>query len=177
RARPRRDGVELQKTRLKTIGWKSVETVLIKAVTVKNARSKTMICPHCQNTVPEGFSGAHCPFCEKDLTAQRSSSIDGPMAKQHKFRWPYFFAVMLAPVLLTSLSALLSKDGSFAVGIAILGGSVSGIVGGAMLGREFGKTRALKITLSIVFAIIMIVVGVGMNCFGCLVSGYKIDMR
>ncbi|MEO6034670.1 MAG: hypothetical protein ABIQ35_05405 [Verrucomicrobiota bacterium] len=126
--------------------------------------------------MPEDFSGAHCPFCEKDLAGQGRSLMDGSMPKQHKFRWPYFFAVMLAPVLLTILSALLSKEGSFAVGIALLGGSVSGIVGGAMLGREFGKTRALKITLSIVFAIIMVVVGVGMNCFGCLVSGYKIEM-
>lgn len=89
-----------------------------------------------------------------------------------------FFIVWLAPVLLTSLTVLIvSKKGDAASLVGLVGGGISGIICGVMLGRRLGKTRELRIVLGVVFALIMVVVCVAMNSFGCLVSGYNLNFH
>jgi hypothetical protein len=61
--------------------------------------------------------------------------------------------------------------------IALIGGALSGIICGGMLGRRIGSTPGLKIALGFLFALMIIPVCVGMSCFGCLVSGFKLDFR
>ena len=142
--------------------------------------SDKMNCPHCQKELPENDSAANCPVCGKALLSQLSptpTTVDSLATKQ-KISWPFFFAVLLAPVLLTSLTVLIfSNKGEAASMVGLFGGGISGIICGVMLGRRFGKTHGLRIVLGVVFALIMVVVCVAMNSFGCLASGYNLNLH
>ena len=95
-----------------------------------------------------------------------------------KLNWPIFFIVLCAPVVLTIVAVQLKRTGQdLAPFIAVLGGGLSGIICGAMLGRRIGSTTGIKIALAFTFALMIIPVCVGMSCFGCLVSGFKLDFR
>jgi hypothetical protein len=92
--------------------------------------------------------------------------------------WWLFFAVLLAPPLVTLLAARGGRDAEgAAIGIGLLGGGLGGIVCGAMLGWYLGKTAAGRITLGVVLAGVLAVVCVGMSCFGCFAGGFKLDFR
>jgi hypothetical protein len=95
-----------------------------------------------------------------------------------KVNWLLFFAAMFLPTLLTVGMILLgAKQGDTAPATAALGGGISGIVCGTMLGRRFGRTPRLKILLGIISALVMGVACVTMNCFGCIASGYKLHLN
>lgn len=95
-----------------------------------------------------------------------------------KINWPIFFIVLCAPAVLTILAVRINRTGQdLAPFVACLGGVFSGIVCGAMLGRRIGSTTAIKIGLGFTFALMIIPVCIGMSCFGCLVSGFKLDLR
>ena len=99
-----------------------------------------------------------------------------PQFARRKINWPMFFAVMLAPAVVTIVAILLgAKQGDTAPTIAVLGSVGSGIICGTMLGRRFGGTGGTKILLGIVFAFVMGAACVAMSCFGCLTSGYKLN--
>ncbi|MEO6184121.1 MAG: hypothetical protein ABIP71_13670 [Verrucomicrobiota bacterium] len=139
-----------------------------------------MNCPHCQKELPENYSAAYCPVCGKGLPPQVSPTLtsETPSTTKQKISWPLFFIVWLAPVLLTSLTVLaFSNKNEGAVYVGLFGGGISGIICGVMLGRRLGKTRELRIVLGVVFALIMVVVCVAMNSFGCLVSGYNLNFH
>jgi hypothetical protein len=95
-----------------------------------------------------------------------------------RINWLLFFAVLLAPTLLTIVVVKTGKrSADAAVGVALLGGVASGITCGILLGRRVGKSAEARVGLSIVFALILCVVCIGINCFGCLAGGYKLDLR
>lgn len=95
-----------------------------------------------------------------------------------KLNWPIFFIVLCAPVVVTVIAVHFGRTGQdAATAIAILGGALGGIICGAMLGRRIGTSAGMKIAMSFVFALMIIPVCVGMSCFGCLVSGFKLDFR
>ena len=101
-----------------------------------------------------------------------------PHAGKPRFKWLLFVAVLLSPVLLTALSVwLVSDKGDTAPSIAVLGGGPAGIISGTMLGRHLGKTPQVKIALSILFAAILGVVCITMSCFGCMASGYNLNLH
>ncbi len=136
-----------------------------------------MNCPHCQKELPVNYAAAWCPFCGRDLPASGVDSVQH-LSPPVKTNWVLFFSVLLAPVLLTILVVLLgAKKGNASPGIAFFGGGVAGIVCGVMLGRQLGKTKPLRIILGILFAFIMIVVCIGMSCFGCLASGFQLHFN
>lgn len=93
--------------------------------------------------------------------------------------WVVFFAVLLAPPVLTSLVVLCGgthgKDSG--VGMALVGGTAGGIICGGLLSRRIGKTAPAKFILGVVFAAALSVLCIGMSCFGCLASGYRLDLR
>jgi len=92
--------------------------------------------------------------------------------------WLIFTAVLLSPVIASCLAGALDKqNGDAAPVVALLGGGVGGIVCGAMIGWRMRKSTALRIVWGIVFAAVMVVVCVGMSCFGCLASGYQMSFR
>jgi hypothetical protein len=97
-----------------------------------------------------------------------------PHAGKPRFKWWWFVAALLLPVLITALSVwLFTDEGDTAPSIAVLGGGLVGIISGTMLGRHLGKTPPVRVGLSILFALILGVVCITMSCFGCMVSGYN----
>ncbi len=95
-----------------------------------------------------------------------------------KTNWLVFFAVLLAPVILSCIAGGLDKpNGGVSPMLALVGGGAAGIVCGVMLGRRLGKTAGRKIFFGIVFSIVMAVVGIGLNCFGCLAGGYQMNLH
>jgi hypothetical protein len=125
---------------------------------------------------------ANCAWC---MAAQAPLNImnppelpvDGPSASPDSERrrlnaWA-FVAVVLAPTLLTVLAVSVGdKKGDLPPTIAMLGGGLAGIIAGVMLGRRLGTTVRARIGLSILFSLVMVVVCIGMSCFGCVASGY-----
>jgi hypothetical protein len=101
-----------------------------------------------------------------------------PHAARPRFKWWWFVAVLLSPVLLTALSVwLFAQKGDAAPSIAMLGGGLAGIIAGTMVGRRIGETTSGRIVLSIVFALILGVVCVTMSCIGCMASGYNLNLH
>jgi hypothetical protein len=101
-----------------------------------------------------------------------------PVPATARFRWLLFLAVMLSPVVLTVLTVLLgARSGETAPMIAVFGGGAAGIICGILLGRWLGKTMPAKIIISLLFALTMVVVCIGMSCGGCLASNYDFSVN
>jgi hypothetical protein len=97
-------------------------------------------------------------------------------APRRRLRWVYFLVIIFVPTLVTVLAAMSgSKD--FAPFAALIGGGASGLAGGILLGRFVGQTDGSRIALAVVFTIVLGVACVTMNCFGCLVGGYKLNFH
>ena len=95
-----------------------------------------------------------------------------------RINWLIFFVVLFAPLVLTILSVrVASHTSDFAPVVALIGGGVSAIICGILLGRRVGATLAAKVALSVLFVVIMGVVCIGMNCFGCLAGGYNLNLH
>lgn len=136
-----------------------------------------MNCPHCQNELPERDAAAWCPFCGRDMPPSETDLVQ-PQLPPVKTNWLIFFFVLLAPVVFTILAVLLgANSGNASPGIAFFGGGTAGIVCGVMLGRQLGKTGPTRVILGILFAFIMMVVCIGMSCFGCLASGFQLNFH
>jgi len=136
-----------------------------------------MNCPRCQKTLPENVAADWCPFCGRVLPPLEPDSIR-PQLPLVKTRWPIFFCVLLAPVVLTIFAVLLgTKDSDTPSAVTLFAGGVAGVVCGVILGRRLGKTTPMRIILSVLFAVIMIVVCIGMSCFGFLASGFRLNLR
>jgi len=136
-----------------------------------------MNCPRCQKQLPDNYAADWCPFCGSDLPPSEPDSAQ-PQLPSVKTRWPIFFGVLLAPVVLTIFAVLLgTKDGDAPPAVASFAGGAAGIVCGVILGRRLGKTTPMRIFLGVLFAVIMMVVCIGMSCFGCLTSGYRLNFH
>ena len=97
-----------------------------------------------------------------------------PSPEARKMNWLLFLIVLLAPAIASCLAgAVDSRNGNVAPVIALFGGSIAGIICGAMLGRRLGKATDTRLWLGILFALIMAVVCIGMSCFGCMAGGYQ----
>jgi hypothetical protein len=137
-----------------------------------------MKCPTCQQELSTERSRPDCPHCGEAIAIQPPSTPEVAAQAPLKLNWPVFFAILFAPVVLTIVAVQVmpaSNDASPAV--AVIFGAVSGILCGFKLGRRFGKSPESRIGLGILFSLIMVVVCVGMSCFGCLASGYHLDLR
>jgi hypothetical protein len=133
-----------------------------------------MNCPHCQKPLPADWVSEWCPMCGRDLSP---TDAVPPQNKPPAVRvnWLVFFSILLAPALLSVLVVLLgARQGNLAPWIAFFGGILAGIVCGAMLGFSLGRTRAARILLGLLLSIVMVVVCVGMSCFGCMAGGFQL---
>ncbi len=99
-----------------------------------------------------------------------------PVPSSPGINWFIFLAILLAPVCLTSISALAKADGA-ATGFAMGGGIISGIICGITVGRHLGRNSGAKVALSIAFTAVFCVVCVGMSMFGCLASGFNLNFH
>jgi hypothetical protein len=136
-----------------------------------------MNCPHCQKELPLNNETAFCPFCGLTLSTVAADPPQ-PQPPASKIKPLVFLIGLLAPAILTILAVSLgAKEGNTAPTIAMLCGTVGGIVCGIILGWQVEKSTPTRIVLSIVFSAIMSVVCIGMSCFGCLASGFHLDIR
>ena len=136
-----------------------------------------MNCPHCQKELPLKDESACCPFCGLALSPATADPPQ-PQSPASKFKWLIFLIALLAPAILTILAVSLgAKQGDTAPTISMLCGTVGGIVCGIILGCRVGKSTPIRVVLSIVFAAIMSVVCIGMSCFGCLASGFQLNLH
>jgi hypothetical protein len=82
---------------------------------------------------------------------------------------------MFAPLLLTILAVLLgAKRDNVSPMIALIGGGIAGIVCGVMLGLQGGDTTTSRVFISILMALVMAVVCIGLSCFGCMTAGFQL---
>jgi hypothetical protein len=141
-----------------------------------------MNCPSCKQLLPEGQVSGACPHCGHDLpvTGQAPASEPPPF----KINWLWFWIALIAPPVLTALSALLMRQGSgnasnegLSPAIALIGGGLGGLVCGIVLGVKLGKTSPSRVVLSLVFSGIMVIVSIMFCFFGCSLGGYQFDMK
>lgn len=142
---------------------------------------KQMNCPHCQKELLENHSGNYCEFCGKDFEPGISSmgQSDSTPLTPVKFRPEIFFLVLLAPPLLTALTAWLihTPNQSTSVAIGFFGGGAAGIACGIMIGLRLGKTLSRRCGFCLLFSIVMVVVSITLCCFGCGLGGYQLRLN
>jgi len=94
-----------------------------------------------------------------------------------KLNWWLFCTALFTPTLVTILVNLLGATrGDTAPSIAFLGGGLSGIICGVLLGRRLGSNASSQFLLGAVFVIVIGAASIIMNCFGCLAAGYNFTM-
>jgi hypothetical protein len=105
---------------------------------------------------------------------QTGSGDPAPLARTN---WKVFFGVLLAPVVVTSITAVILRGPHDNVSpfIGLAGGGAAGIACGIMLAFRIGKTSETRVVLSILLAAVMAAVSVTMCCIGCNLSGYELS--
>jgi len=99
-----------------------------------------------------------------------------PEISRPKLNWLVLLAQVFIPTIATIIVVQFHGVDA-APFIAFFGGIGSGLVAGIMLGLRIGRTSATRFWLSCVFTVVLGTACIGMNCFGCLASGYKLDFR
>ncbi|HWD93217.1 MAG TPA: hypothetical protein VG938_12810 [Verrucomicrobiae bacterium] len=95
-------------------------------------------------------------------------------------KWGIFFAVFLAPPLLTSIVAFVGQEEpneQLSPLVAVFGGAVGGVVCGIMLALRLGKTSGARVLLGLLFSAVFAVVCITLSCFGCLAVGYRLSLH
>jgi hypothetical protein len=137
-----------------------------------------MNCPFCKQVIPENHASSICPHCGHDLP----SINPGPTTELPPFKvnWLWFWLALIAPPILTALSAASTKHTSndgLPVAVSLLGGGIGGIVCGVVIGIKLGKTTTSRVVLSLIFSGIMVVVSIMLCFFGCTMGGYQLDLK
>jgi hypothetical protein len=136
-----------------------------------------MNCPHCQKELPQDYGAVDCPFCGRNPSPEiihGASHAAKPLAPI-KFHAVAFFLTLLAPPILTMLTAWLvhQQNESYSVAIGFFGGGAAGIACGIMLGLRLGKTLPTRIVLSLLLMAVMAVVCILLCFVGCNFGGYQ----
>lgn len=134
-----------------------------------------MNCPHCQKELPSDYGATWCPFCGKNLPVSEINSVK-PQLRRVKINWFIFYAVLLAPALITMLTAMCfhAPNQGVSAAMGLFGGGAAGIACGIMLGLRLGKTLPTRIVLGILFSFVLVVVCITLCCFGCQAGGYNL---
>jgi hypothetical protein len=131
-----------------------------------------MNCPHCQQPLPESHTNAICCYCQRELTPGPLSAGDAPTVGR---RWAWFFILLVAPPILSLLSAFVHE--AISPWIAIVSSVLSALAGGILLGSQIGKTRYARIGFVVLFTPLMFVVCLVLSMFGCTLGGGGLDMH
>ena len=148
-----------------------------------SAQLPLMNCPFCKQTIPENHTASVCPYCGHELPSINPPSV--PEVPQLRIKWVWFWTGLMAPPVLTALSALLMRqtspghatNESLSPGIALIGGGIGGILCGIVIGTRLGKTQGARVGLALLFSAIMIFVCIILCFFGCSLGGYQLDMK
>lgn len=101
---------------------------------------------------------------------------DPPPFAPRRLNWFIFLVAIFLPTIATVL-AVQMKAKDLAPAVAMIGGGLSGIVGGVLLALRFGKTSGGRLAIGFGLAVVLSVACVTMNCFGCLASGYSLNFH
>jgi hypothetical protein len=137
-----------------------------------------MNCSFCKQILPENHAASICPYCGHNLP----STNPGPATElpPFKIKWLWFWLALIAPPILTALSAALTRRSSnedLSLAVGLIGGGIGGIVCGVVIGIKLGKTTPARVVLSLIFSGIMAVVSIMLCFFGCTMGGYQLDMK
>jgi hypothetical protein len=138
-----------------------------------------MNCQHCQKTLPEKYGATYCPYCGGDVQPEESD-VTEPSLAPIKISWWITFGALLAPPLLTLITAfLLHGHGNeeLSAVISMMGGTAGGIAFGIILALRLGRSVGTRIGLGILFSTIFAVVCITLSCFGCLIGGYQLRFQ
>jgi len=123
-----------------------------------------MNCPHCHKELPENYARVYCPACGRDVCLEQISLVRSP-----KTNWPAFFALLLAPAILSFMGIAL--DIGAVVVIATFGGSlVAGKMCSGMLEERWGMSFVFKWLMTAVLAVLSFFL-----CFGGCMAGSLIE--
>jgi hypothetical protein len=78
--------------------------------------------------------------------------------------------------LVTLLGAMVGLEG-LAVASPMVGGGIAGLICGIMLARCVGRTTGTQIALGFLFVLLFGFVSFALGFFGCMMGGFKLDMR
>ncbi|HEU5072403.1 MAG TPA: hypothetical protein VFV96_18535 [Verrucomicrobiae bacterium] len=98
-----------------------------------------------------------------------------PMAVR-RINWFLFFAVLLAPPVLTLLTAMAGWQ-SFPVACPFVGGALAGLVCGIQLARRLGQTTNAVVLLSFAFFIVFGALSFALCFTGCLLGNYNFNVH
>ena len=108
-----------------------------------------MNCPHCQQEIPANYSVEWCPWCGKDLVVQESESSKPPVWPV-RTNWFVFFAVFLAPPVLTMIAVTVG-NGELILVTALYGSPMAGLVCGLLVARRLFPTTGLRVLFTLAF--------------------------
>ncbi|MCC6233813.1 MAG: hypothetical protein IT580_14280 [Verrucomicrobiales bacterium] len=94
-----------------------------------------------------------------------------------RFHWTVLGAALLGPPVLTTLAAMLDRNGAAAPAMMFLGSAAGGLVAGVMLGCRFGRSAPTKVVLSLLLVGVSTVAVVCLSGFGCAVGGYQLNIH
>jgi hypothetical protein len=143
-------------------------------------------CPHCHKDYPEKYEGRYCPHCgaaRPDVLGTPQPNVPSVGKKSPsptRIKLPIFFAVLLAPALLTLLFAYINRaqgNEGISPGLAVGGGVGAGIACGIMLALRMGKSVGAKIALSVLLSVLFVFVCVMLSFFGCMIGGYQLSFH
>lgn len=99
-----------------------------------------------------------------------------PEVPRPKLNWLVLLAQIFIPTIATIIAVQLRWTNA-APFIALFGGIGSGLVTGIALGLRLGRTTGARVALGFVLSGVLCVACVGMNCFGCMASGYQLNFH
>jgi hypothetical protein len=140
-----------------------------------------MDCPSCKQPQPENNTTGVCSYCGDGLPRTTLAAPVG--SPPFKLKWRWFWVGLLAPPILTTLSAFLASQGSSAsnegvsVAIGFIGSGIGAFVCALVLGTQLTKDLGIRILLTFVFMAMMGVVCLTLSCFGCGIGGYHMDFK
>jgi hypothetical protein len=141
-----------------------------------------MKCPHCKNELPDNHGARWCSFCGKDLPGSATYAVETPSSSPQlapvKVNWLVFFAVLIAPPLLTLITASTvgGRNEQVSPIIGLYGGGAAGIICGLLLGLRLGKTVLARVVLGVLFSVVMAFLCIMLCLLGCTMGGYQFRM-
>jgi hypothetical protein len=128
-----------------------------------------MNCPNCKEILPPDYSAAWCPFCGKNLAVAKND-LDKKQSPPLKIIWWNFFAVLLAPALLTTLVALFKSPGATTFCV-LCSSPMAGIIAGVLLSRLNAGNIGLRMLLMLFYASLFSFFCLVSCFFGCSLAG------
>lgn len=95
---------------------------------------------------------------------------------RRRVNWLLVFPLLLAPAVLSLLAASAKSDG-LAIGAALLGGGLAGIICGVHIARCVGKTSGARVLLGFVFCGVLGFLSFCLGFAGCMMGGFKMDFK